>query len=106
MLVHIIRGCSSQLGYYVVLQVGENASSLIEVASCGFEAFCVAAVAADGQLRVEGGQVVYDIGALELEVVVDDGSIDIVAKRGIPGEVGAYLCRGNRQSMAVDRHRE
>ncbi len=93
MFVHIIGRRGPQLGYDLVLQVGEDASSLVEVARCGLEAVRVVAVAADGQLRVEGGQVVYNVGSLELEVVVDDGSVDVVSQRRIPGKVGAYLSR-------------
>lgn len=74
--------------------MGENAGGLVEVARGALEAVRVVAVAGDGQLRVEGGQVVYDIGSLELEVIMDDRSFGVVSQRGIPGEVGAYLsCR-------------
>lgn len=73
--------------------MGEDAGGLVEVARGSLEAIRVGAVAADGQLRVQGSQVEYDVGPLELEVVVNNGPINVVSQRRIPSKVGAYLCR-------------
>lgn len=68
--VHVFWGRGAELGDDGFFEVVEDAGGSAEVVAGGFEALGGCAWGGRGEFGVEGGKVVEDVGAFELEVVL------------------------------------
>ena len=65
--------------------------SSAEVVAGGFKTFCGPTIGGQSELGVEGGEVVENVGELELEVVLGYRAFTIISKSRIPCEVYSNL---------------
>lgn len=91
-LVHVLgRVRHAKLGQHARLHVREYAGGLRKVVGSRLQALGCGVGSADGELRVERGEVVEDVHELVLEIVADHRAFGIIPQRRIPGEFSANL---------------